>query len=85
MGFVVTYIAFKIIKIELLKDIIYPLEIKINEKSISMNALLDTGNMLKDPITLMPVIVVEKEMLYDFLPKEILNNLEKIIGVTQRK
>lgn len=45
-----------------------------------MNALLDTGNMLKDPITLMPVIVVEKEMLYDFLPKEILNNLEKIIG-----
>ena len=73
VGFVVTYIAFK-------KDIIYPLEIKINEKSISMNALLDTGNMLKDPITLMPVIVVEKEMLYDFLPKEILNNLEKIIG-----
>lgn len=81
VGFVVTYIAFKIIKNRASKrDIIYPLEIKINEKSISMNALLDTGNMLKDPITLMPVIVVEKEMLYDFLPKEILNNLEKIIG-----
>ena len=78
VGFV---IAFKIIKNRASKkDIIYPLEIKINEKSISMNALLDTGNMLKDPITLMPVIVVEKEMLYDFLPKEILNNLEKIIG-----
>ena len=78
VGFVVTYIAFKIIKNRASKkDIIYPLEIKINEKSISMNALLDTGNMLKDP---MPVIVVEKEMLYDFLPKEILNNLEKIIG-----
>ena len=77
----IAYIAFKIIKNRASKkDIIYPLEIKINEKSISMNALLDTGNMLKDPITLMPVIVVEKEMLYDFLPKEILNNLEKIIG-----
>lgn len=81
VGFVVTYIAFKIIKNRASKkDIIYPLEIKINEQSISLNALLDTGNMLKDPITLMPVIVVEKEMLYDFLPTEILNNLEKIIG-----
>ena len=36
MGFVVTYIAFKIIKNRASKkDIIYPLEIKINEKSIS--------------------------------------------------
>lgn len=81
VGFVITYVAFGIIKNKTSKNnIIYPLEIKINKKTISLNALLDTGNMLKDPITLMPVIVVEKEKLYSFLPTEILNNLERIVG-----
>lgn len=81
VGFVITYVAFRIIKNKTSKNnIIYPLEIKINKKTISLNALLDTGNMLKDPITLMPVIVVEKEKLYSFLPTEILNNLERIVG-----
>ena len=75
------YRAFKIIKNRASKkDIIYPLEIKINEKSISMNALLDTGNMLKEPITGTPVAVIEKTSLYDLLPKEILNNTESILG-----
>ena len=36
--------------------------------------------MLKDPITSMPVIVVEKEKLKNILPDSILNNLNKIIG-----
>lgn len=42
--------------------------------------MLDTGNMLKDPITRMPVIVVEKDILYEIIPYEILDNLEKIMG-----
>ena len=36
--------------------------------------------MLKDPITQMPVIVVEKEILKNILPDAILNNLTKMIG-----
>ena len=36
--------------------------------------------MLKEPITGTPVIIVEKVLLYDCMPKEILNNLEEIIG-----
>ena len=36
--------------------------------------------MLKDPITSMPVIVVEKEILENILPYSVLNNLNKIIG-----
>ena len=42
--------------------------------------MIDTGNMLKEPITNTPVVVVEHTLLYQCIPKEILNNLENIIG-----
>ena len=42
--------------------------------------MIDTGNFLKEPITGTPVVVVEKNLLYECIPKEILNNLEEIIG-----
>ena len=42
--------------------------------------MVDTGNMLKEPITGTPVAVVERTSLYDLLPKEILNNTESILG-----
>ena len=42
--------------------------------------MLDTGNMLKDPISDMPVIIVQKKVLKDILPSIILDNLTKIVG-----
>ena len=39
-----------------------------------------TGNLLKEPITNIPVVVVENKILYDVVPKEILENIEKILG-----
>ena len=42
--------------------------------------MIDTGNMLKEPITNIPVVVVEHTILYECLPKEILNNLDEILG-----
>lgn len=81
VGFIITYIAFKIIKNKATKEeMIYKLKIKNNDKTVEVNALLDTGNKLKDPITLVPVIVIEKQKLYNFLPEEILENIDKIIG-----
>lgn len=81
LGFILVNIVFKIIKKKITKsEMNCIMKVKLDEREEIVKAMLDTGNMLKDPITLMPVIVVEKEMLYDFLPKEILNNLEKIIG-----
>ena len=56
------------------------IEIKLHEKIIKAKAMLDTGNLLKEPITNTPVVVVEHTLLYECIPKEILNNLEKIIG-----
>lgn len=81
VGFVITVIAFRIVKYRLSKnDIFCELTIKFQENSVKAKAMLDTGNMLKDPITRMPVIVVEKDILYEIIPYKILDNLEKIIG-----
>lgn len=81
VGFTITVIAFHFMKKRITKKDMYcNITIYFEEKSISTTALLDTGNMLKDPITRMPVIVVEKELLKEVLPETILNNLNKIIG-----
>lgn len=85
IGIVVAYftiiLAFKLIKTKILKnDLICNISIKINKREIKTKALIDTGNFLKEPITQMPVIVMEHTLLFDILPKEILNNTEKILG-----
>lgn len=78
-GIIIT--AFSIVKSKITKkDIIYDIEIKMNNKLIKTKALVDTGNMLKEPISNMPVVVIEKVLLYNCIPKEILNNLESIMG-----
>ncbi len=81
VGFIIIQTAFKIVKSKIKKkDMIYTIKIKVLDKEQILEAMLDTGNMLKDPITKSPVIIVEKMKLYSILPKELLNNIEKIIG-----
>lgn len=81
VGFTIIVVALKLIKSKLRKkDISYEITIWLGEKNITTTAILDTGNMLKDPITLMPVIIVEKETLKEILPNSILDNLKNIIG-----
>ncbi len=51
----------------------------IEDRPIEIMGLLDTGNLLKDPVTNMPVIVIEKEIISEFFPielREILDNKE---------
>lgn len=81
VGFAITTLAFHFAKKRFSKKDMYcKITIYFNEEKVCTTALLDTGNMLKDPITRMPVIVVEKEILKNILPDIILNNLNKIIG-----
>ena len=81
ISLIIIQISFKIVKTKLSKkDMIYQIGITINSKSIKIKALLDTGNLLKEPITGLPVIVTEHTVLYSVLPSEILNNIEKILG-----
>lgn len=81
VGFIITYIAFRIVKTKFKKkDMIYNIIIKIEQKQINLKAMLDTGNLLKEPITGMPVIVVEKQELYSIIPANLLNHIQQLIG-----
>ena len=81
ISFLVILVAFKIIKDKFSKkDLFCDLEIKINNKIVKTTAMIDTGNCLKDPITNNPVVVIEHTLLYECIPKQILNNLDNIIG-----
>lgn len=78
-GIIIT--AFKIVKTKISpKDMYCIIEINIDEKNIITKAMIDTGNLLKEPITGKPVIVLEQTLLYNIIPSEILNNIENILG-----
>lgn len=49
------------------------------EKKEKIRAILDTGNFLQDPITNIPVVIVERDSLNTILPRRILENTDKII------
>ena len=81
VAFILIILTVKIIKTKISKkDMFCNIEIKINEEVIKTKAMVDTGNLLKEPITNTPVIVVEHTLLYNCMPKEILNNTENILG-----
>ena len=76
LGFFIINISFKIIKSKFLKkDMIYEVEIFYKERSSNIKVILDTGNLLTDPITNVPVLIVEFEKLKSIIPEETLNNI----------
>lgn len=77
IGFAVIQIAFALNKRQVKKkDMLCDLEISINNQTKKLKAYVDSGNMLKEPITNIPVIIVEKEKI-----KNLVNiDLEKILG-----
>ena len=80
LGYILISIVYSIIKSKYIKkkkicQIIVPIE--KNENSV--NALIDSGNFLKEPITGVPVVVIENEHLKNIIPKEILENVNNII------
>ncbi len=81
IAFIIIMTAFTVVKSKITKkDMFYEVEIELNHKKIETTAMIDTGNLLKEPITNTPVIVVEHTLLYDCIPKEILNHLDELLG-----
>ena len=81
VAFMIITIGFKVVKNKIsAKDMYCDIKIKLNHKEIETKAMIDTGNFLKEPITNTPVIVVEHTLLYNCIPKEILNHLGNILG-----
>lgn len=80
VSFVVIKISLKIIKTKINpKDMYCKIKIKLNGNIIETKAMIDTGNLAREPITNTPVVIVESTLLENTLPNQILNNLEKIL------
>ena len=72
--------SFKLIKNGISKNnMMCEIEIIFEERRKRIKAMVDSGNLLRDPISKVPVVVVEKEELKDVLPEEIVNNVGKIL------
>ena len=80
IGFIIINIAFNVVKGKISKkDMFCEIEVFLFNKRIQTKSMLDTGNLLKEPITGLPVIVIEKEVLKELVPIKILDNMKKII------
>lgn len=56
------------------------LEIFYNGKLERIKTMIDTGNLLQDPITNQDVIIVEKDSLKNLVSRDILDNIENIVS-----
>ncbi len=80
LGYILISIVYSIIKSRFSKKKrVCSLTVSIEGESRSVNALIDSGNFLKEPITGIPVVIVETGYLYGVIPKEILENVNNII------
>lgn len=69
---IIMKIFWEVIQSRVLKDkLLIPLRIFFENNTIYMAALIDTGNSLHDPLTNLPVVVVEFMAIKDILPIEI--------------
>lgn len=80
VGIVIIKTAIQFIKGKInKKDILCNVEIYINNKSKTVTALIDTGNLLQEPITKTPVIIVEAIELEEILSRKFTDNLHNIM------
>lgn len=80
VGFVIIIVAFKIAKGKMTSKNMYcKIKIKIGGKEVQSISMIDSGNLLKEPISGNPVVVVETEILQNIVPEQILKNIQGII------
>lgn len=77
LGFIIITFAFKNVKGKLTRKDMMCTVIIGNTR---ITAIVDTGNLLKDPITKMPVLIMEREMLKGIFPEIILENATDIVN-----
>ncbi len=81
IAFIICILAFKIVKTKFdKKNMICKIKIYLDGKEIETSAMIDTGNLLKEPITNIPVVVVESTVMKEGLPMELLENIENMLG-----
>ena len=80
LGVIIIMIISKLLRDRLMKkEMLCDLEIFYNGKSRKIKSMIDTGNLLKEPITMADVIIVEKDSLNGIISENILDNIGSII------
>lgn len=80
VGFIVITVVAEIIKSNINKKaMICDLEIFYNGKYKKLKTMLDTGNLLKEPISKTDVVIVERDSLEGIVSNEILKNIKHIL------
>ena len=81
VGFIIIYLVSKLIKNRLTSNnLLCELEIFYNGKNKRMKTLIDTGNLLKEPISKEDVIIVEKESLKEFIDEKVFIEIQNIMN-----
>lgn len=81
LGSIVIFLVTLIIKDRISKRaMLCEIEIFYRGKVEKIKSMIDTGNLLKEPITKEDVIIVEKNSLKNLVDKDILDNIENIVS-----
>ena len=77
VSYIIIEIINRVIEKKQLKSSKYEIGIKFKDKYIVLNAKIDTGNLLKEPFSNLPVIVVKKSEINLLIPEfNIFENIE---------
>lgn len=69
---IILRVVWDVIQSRFIKEkLLVKINISFDNKAIELSALVDTGNSLHDPLTNMPVVVVEFSAIKDLLPEDI--------------
>lgn len=70
LAIIMIHAIWRFVRLHLSKDqLLYKVKIRLDGKEVVLDALLDTGNMLWDPISKHPVMVAEFSGLKELLPQ----------------
>ena len=83
ISYIIIEIINRVIEKKQLKSSKYEIGIKFKDKYIVLNAKIDTGNLLKEPFSNLPVIVVKKSEINLLIPE--FNIFEKIENIENHK
>lgn len=76
-AFIILRVVWELLQNKFLREkMLVRLCIAFDKKTIDLFALVDTGNSLHDPLTNMPVVVVEYSAIQELLPDDIRNIFE---------
>lgn len=78
LSYILIKIVWGYIQSILTKNRIYiPIIVGLNNKTVEVMGLLDTGNLLRDPLTQTPVIIIQFSAIKELLPESVQSIFEK--------